>query len=261
MKNILFCLLLFIASATCLKAQLQNPSFEENGQPTLEGWVDYYCDFATSENDASPNGGQWCVKMQPGQTQGCYPGFFYQKLPTVSNGQVFQLEGWAKVDSEGPVVGIYLGRKDPEGTIHLLEGDTTSSENWTMLSVVDTFELEPGDVAVVVINSGLVGGPVGPSLSSYFDDLHLDLVTSIDKIFFDDLKIFPNPVVDSWLNIDLDPKLTPIEETLIFDITGRLVYKSFGYVNSVNVADWNAGIYCLKLKSSKKEVIKKFVIN
>ncbi len=261
MKNILFCLLLVIGSATCMNAQLQNSSFEENGQPTLEGWLDYYCDFATSENDAPPNGGQWCVKMQPGQTQGCYPGYFYQILPTVTNGQVFRLEGRAKVDPQGPVVGIYLGRNDPEGTIHLLEGDTTSSEIWTMLSVVDTFELEPGDVAVVVINSGLVGGPAGPSHSSYFDELHLDLVTSIDEAFFNDVKIFPNPVIDSWLFIDLDPNLTPIDEISIFDVTGRQVYKNIGYVNSVNVADWNAGTYFIKLKSSEKEIVKKIIIN
>ena len=73
----MFTFLLVICHSSLLNAQLQNPSFEENGQATLEGWLDYYCDFATSENDASPNGGQWCVKMQPGQTQGCYPGYFY----------------------------------------------------------------------------------------------------------------------------------------------------------------------------------------
>ncbi len=261
MKNLLFCLLLVIGPAICLNAQLQNPSFEENGQPTLEGWLDYYCDFATSENDAPPNGGQWCVKMQPGQTQGCYPGYFYQFLPDVTNGQVFQLDGWAKVDPQGPVVGIYLGRKDAEGTIHLLEGDTTSSEDWTMLSVIDTFELEPGDDAIVVINSGLVGGPIGPSHSSYFDDLYLGLVTSIDETYFDGLKIYPNPVVDSWLYIDFDPAKIAIDDVSVFDSTGKLVFKHSGYLNSVNVADWNEGIYCLKLKSGKKEVLKKIVKN
>jgi len=248
-------------SMTFANAQLQNPSFEENGQGSLDGWLDYFCDFATSENDASPNGGEWCVKMQPGQTQGCYPGYFYQFVPNVTNGQIFQLDGWAKVDPNGPVVGIYLGRKDAEGTIHLLGGDTTSSETWTMLSVVDTFDLEPGDDAVVVINSGLVGGPVGPSLSSYFDDLHLDLVTSIDDVYFSDLKIFPNPAVNSSVFIELDPIKTPIDEMLIFDALGKLVFRKSGYVNSINVESWSAGVYCLKLKSGEKKIVKKIVVN
>ena len=261
MKKSMLSLLLAIISMTNVEAQLQNPSFEENGQASLEGWLDYYCDYATSENDASPNGGEWCVIMQPGQTQGCYPGYFYQILPDINSGQIFQLEGWAKVAPDGPIVGIYLGRKDAEGTIHLLEGDTTSSENWTMLSVTDTFELQSGDDAVVVINSGLVGGPIGPSHSSYFDDLQLDLVTSIDDVYFEDLKIFPNPVVNSRLFIELDPIKTPVDEMLILDILGKLIFKHSGYVESVNVDDWAAGVYFIKLKSGEREIVQKIVVN
>ena len=260
MKKSILTLLLAIISMTFVEAQLQNPSFEENGQASLEGWLDYFCDFATSENDASPNGGEWCLKMQPGQTQGCFPGYFYQLVPSVTDGQVFRLDGWAKVDPDGPVVGIYLGRKDAEGMIHLLGGDTTSNETWTMLSVTDTFELEPGDDAVVVINSGLVGGPIGPSHSSYFDDLQLDMVTSNEAIYFEKLKIFPNPVTNSRLFIKLDPIKTPVDEILIVDIVGRLVFQHFGYVESVKTDDWSAGIYCLKIKSGEKELVKKLVV-
>ncbi len=261
MKKLVLPFLLMISLSSLLYAQLQNPSFEENGQASLDGWLYYYCDYAGSENDAAPNAGQWCVKMQPGQTQGCYPGYFYQILPTVTNGQVFQLDGWARVDIDGTVVGIYLGKKDAEGAIHLFEGDTTSSENWTLLSVVDTFILEPGDDAVVVINSGLVGGPIGPAHSSYFDDLHLGLMTSIDETYFDELKIFPNPVIDSRLFIELDPIKIPVDDLSIFDITGRLIFKHAGYLKSINVSDWNAGIYCIKLKSGEKEIVKKVVIH
>ena len=260
MKKILLPVLSFLFTFNILNAQLQNPSFEENGQASLEGWLDYYCDYATSENDASPNGGEWCVKMQPGQSQGCFPGFFYQFLPNVSDGQIFQLNGWAKVDENGTLVGIFLGKKDAEGTIHLFEGDTTSSEVWTMLSVTDTFELEPGDDAIVVINSGLVGGPIGPSHSSYFDDLQLDLVTSIDEAYFADLKIFPNPVINSDVFIELDPTKIPIDEMSIFDISGKLVFKRSGYAKSINVSDWSAGIYLLNLKSGGKEIVKKLIV-
>ena len=255
------CIILLACSCSWLYAQLQNPSFEDNGQPSLAGWLNYYCDFATSENDAPPGGGQWCVKMQPGQTQGCYPGYFYQPLPEVTNGQSFQLDGWARVDENGPVVGIYFGRKDMEGTIHLLAGDTTSSESWTMLSVQDTFELQAGDTAIVVINSGLVGGPVGPSHSSYFDELHLGIITSTDETHYDVLKVFPNPVVHSRLYIEADPTRFPIDEVLVFNVAGRLIFKSTHHVNSISVDCWNTGMYFLKIKSGGKELVKKIIIN
>ena len=107
MKKLLLPLLLMISLSGLLHAQVQNPSFEENGEASLDGWMNNLCNYGDSENDAAPNAGEWCVKMQPGQTQGCFPGFFYQALPNVTNGQVFQLNGWAKVDEDGPVVGIY----------------------------------------------------------------------------------------------------------------------------------------------------------
>lgn len=261
MKNIICSFLLVVCCSVRLQAQLQNPSFEQTGQPSLESWLDYLCDYATSENDAPPGGGQWCLKMQPGQTQGCFPGYFYQALPTVTNDQVFQLEGWAKVDVEGTLVGIYLGRKDATGMIHLLGGDTTSSESWMMLSVQDTFELETGDSAVVVINSGLVGGPIGPTHSSYFDDLHLDMVTSIAENYFEDLQLFPNPVAGSHLYIQADSSKNSIDDISVFDVSGKLVFKHPGYVNAVNVSAWSAGIYCIKLRSGAKEIVKKIAIN
>ncbi len=261
MKKLFLSFLLTIMFFGFINAQLQNPSFEENGQPSLDGWLDYYCDFATSENDAPPGGGQWCVKMQPGQTQGCFPGYFYQLLPNVTNDQIFQLEGWAKVDVEGTVVGIFLGRKDAEGTIHLFDGDTTSSESWTMLSVQDTFILEPGDDAVVVINSGLVGGPVGPSHSSYFDELQLDLVTSVNDAYFTDLKIFPNPVVNDEVRIELNSCKIPIDDISVFEVSGKLIFQHTGYLKSINADDWRPGIYCIRLKSGTNQITKKIVVN
>ena len=129
-----------------------------------------------------------------------------------------------------------------------------------MLSVMDTFELAPGDFAVVVINSGIVGGPIGPSHSSYFDDIHLELVTSIDEAYFDELKIFPNPVIGSHLFIELDPLKIPIDDLSVYDIMGKIVFKHTGYLKSINVSDWAAGIYCIKLRSGEKEIVKKIVV-
>ena len=261
MKNLIFTALLFSFILNFSTAQIQNPSFEENGMASLEGWLDYFCQFSSSENQAPPNGGEWCLKMQPGQTQGCFPGYFYQILPNANSEQVYQLNGWAKVDMEGTLVGIFLGRKDAEGTIHLFEGDTTSSETWTMLSVTDTIVLEPGDEAVVVMNSGLVGGPVGASHSSYFDEIELSMTTSNDEAYFKDLIFFPNPITGKYLNINFDGQQERVDEISVFDITGKLVFYRQGFKDKIDVGHFEPGIYCVKLKADGYNIVKKVIVN
>lgn len=77
------------------------------------------------------------------------------------------------------------------------------------------------------------------------------------------LKIFPNPVTDK-LSIKTDDAL---KEISIFDVSGKLVYKTGNDINNMNgdyvidLADFNNGVYFIKIKSDKNEIIKKIVKN
>ncbi len=246
MKAPLLFLISFLLAAN-LPAQVINGSFEQNNQPSLEGWDDV-CNFGTSEMDAAPGSGQYCLKMLPGQTQGCFPGYFYQVLPDVTDGQIVQISGWAKTLAASPTVGIYLGKVQFSGTVFLMEGDTTSSLEWTSLSVQDTFSLEEGESAAVVINSGLVGGPIGPSHASFFDGITINVVNDVEEQPLPQPKVFPNPVTGPVLYLQDFPA---IREVVVYDAVGRMVTAFSTITNEIPVANCPPGWYVLQIQTDR----------
>lgn len=70
--------------------------------------------------------------------------------------------------------------------------------------------------------------------------------------------IFPNPV-EKQLVIETDIK---VEEVEIYDVFGRLQdYKTTGQqgMTSIDVSEFNAGVYFIKIKTDKGEVTKRFI--
>jgi len=122
MKNLFYSLLVIFGSITC-QGQIINGNFENNSNSDLSGW-DWTCN-ASSFNDAPEGGDNWCIQVNGGNTQGCFPGYSYQRIPTITNGQTFVLSAWAYAQASPPV-GIYFGKIN-NGTISLQAGDTTSS--------------------------------------------------------------------------------------------------------------------------------------
>ena len=74
---------LFILYTISSFAQIQNGSFENNGQSTLAEWHSV-CNVSESVNEAAPNAGEWSVGIQPANAQGCLIPYFYQKLRDLS---------------------------------------------------------------------------------------------------------------------------------------------------------------------------------
>src|SRR6185436_7356907 len=101
-KPILFYLSLLISNASF--SQLVNGSFENNSIADLSSW-EWTCD-ADSFNNAPMECGSWCLQVESGNLQGCFPGYAYQKIPSITDGQVFLLSGWAYAEV-APEVGIY----------------------------------------------------------------------------------------------------------------------------------------------------------
>ena len=187
-------ILIIVLSIYCfsLTAQILNGSFENNSGPDLTNWLST-CN-AVSHQIAPVGGGKWSVSVPPGNTQGCYPGFLYQKIPSAITGQPFVLSGWA-YSLTFPTIGIYFGKIN-KGIITLLAGDTTSSTSWKLLKVQSTFNLNSGDTAIVVLSGGFTGGPEYILQSErYFDLIKLEQVSGTkDKPSASSIHIYPNPV-------------------------------------------------------------------
>jgi len=187
MRFILFIFSIFLSFNT-ITGQISNGDFENGLNPDLSNW-EWTC-FAEPDSSTPPGGGNWSIKVWGGNTQGCFPGYTYQTIPSITNGQTFQLTGWAFAQASPPV-SLYLGKIN-SGDITLIAGDTTSSTSWTQLGIQSTFLLELGDTAIVLLNGGLAGGPLQGY--GYFDLIHLQQVTGIN--FLDQnqsLKLFPKP--------------------------------------------------------------------
>jgi hypothetical protein len=186
--KLLWTLLILLGGSVTCRAQVINGSFENESGPDLSGWQ-WTCG-AMSEKGAPDGGGDFCIKVFSGNTQGCWPGYAYQKLPEIKNGQAFVLSGRAYALTSQRV-GLYFG-KISKGEITLFEGDTTSSISWKELSIQSEFLLAAGDTAVVVLWGGLTGGPVQGY--GFFDRIELQPAAGINDIKQETaIRIFPNP--------------------------------------------------------------------
>jgi hypothetical protein len=177
-----------------LEAQLViNASFETDGMPNLEGWVDP-CGFTSFVQEAPPDGGMWSLGVPSGNTQGCFPGYVYQILSDslLEESSSFKLSGWVKNPTD-LTAGIYFGTIDTFDQVELALGDTTTAAEWTFLSASYTFDLLPAQRAVIIMSGGLTGGPVGPGDPAQFDLIRLEGLTSLKEVAQIQIRVFPNP--------------------------------------------------------------------
>ena len=241
MKNILL-LICSIFTFTAF-AQVVNGSFESGSLPDLLGW-EWTCG-AESINNAPPTGGSWCIKVAGGNVKGCFPGYAYQKIPSITNGQTFTLTGWAYTETP-KLIGLYFGTIN-KGVITLQAGDTTTSAAWKPLSVQSTFTLAIGDTAVVVLFGGIAGGPFQGY--GYFDLVNLEELTGLitigqNRIF----NVSPNPFSNQTI---LKSAITLHDASFhIYDVNGQLVKQAHhisGQTYALDRSDLQNGLYFLQV--------------
>ena len=245
MKTKLLLLSLLISSQSF--SQLFNGNFETWSAPDLSYW-EWTCN-AYSFNDAPTGGGDWCIEVEGGNLQGCFPGFAYQKLPTVVSGQAYILSGWAKTVS---LAGIYFGSIN-NGIIDIQAGDTTSSTNWTYLSSSSQFTLGPGDTAVVLLHGGTSTGPI--LVNSYFD-----LITLVEDISAVPRLDHPNPITISpspfTTEAIISTETNLIDANLaVYNLLGEIVmtqHHLFGKSITLHRGNLPEGIYVVELFESGK---------
>ncbi len=243
--------LIFITFTIPILAQVQNPSFEIDGNGSLEGWSNI-CNLGQLAADAAPNGGAWSLGLMPGNTQGCFPSYYYQTFPTVMDGELFLLSAWSK-NLDAMPCGIYFAKVTEQNEIVLLDGDTTSAQIWTPLNIERIVTLEQGDTAAIVLTSGLVGGPAGGQLSCLFDEVYFEKYNSTDELFMNSITVFPNPTNGS-IQLQSENELTQTIHLVIINPMGQIVFKEKCSANEEkNLTALNEGIYFYYLESANKK--------
>lgn len=252
MKQFLLVATLLAFHVDVVQAQIQNGSFENGANADLSNWQ-WTCG-AQSQN-FTPSGPGWCIQVSAGNTQGCFPGYAYQKLPSIVSGQNAILTGWCYRQGS-PYVGIYFGKIN-NGNITLQAGDTTNAANWTQLSIQSSFSLGIGDTAVVVLFGGLTGGPMQGY--GFFDLINLQLITGIaDHGNASQISISPNPANDV-IHVSSVESFCEVDIT---DITGRVVFtRSFSDESFyIDCAEFPEGIYFVSVISNEDYQTKKILI-
>ncbi len=241
---------MFVCLPPVCFSQVLNGSFETDGQPLLDQWS-ISCD-GESFQDAPSAGGTWSLRFQTGNLQGCFPGTGAQIIPEFRNGDIWQVSVWARQDEQKSAqTSFYLKvfhKTDKDGTI--LSVDTTTSNEWTQLTIVDTLVLDEGDSVAIVLDAGGTSGPQQLDSYSYFDLVEAnklgEIVTSVNDFTdfhpknFRLFQNFPNPFNPTTkISYDL-PKDTKVN-LKIYNLSGQEVRTLVNEVQSAGhkSAVWN----------------------
>ena len=248
MRNQIFFIFTVFLSYTTVSGQIVNGDFEDGLNPDLSNW-EWSC-FAEPDSSTPPGGGYWSMKVWGGNTQGCFPGSSYQVIPFITNGQTFQLTGWAFAQTSSPV-GLYLGKIN-SGVITIIAGDTTSSTSWTQLGVQSAFHLELGDTAIVLLNGGLTGGP--SQGYGYFDLINLQPATGINSLELQQsLKLSPNPFNNqTTLRLNQSVRNASITISNSFGQVVRRIENINGHTIVLDRDNLKRGLYVMCLTENKK---------
>jgi len=95
--------------------------------------------------------------------------------------------------------------------------------------------------------------------TSFSEDC-VEFLTISENVIAKNIAIYPNPTND-FLNIKLDE--TTIENVKIYDIKGALLYENNNNINEINInlSDFTAGIYFLKINYPYGETTHKIIKN
>jgi hypothetical protein len=126
-------------------------SFEQGGQPTLEGWRVMNPSLTTLVPEAAPGGGRWSLGLEADWAP--TTGFVTRPIPGIEDGDVLRLSAYVRaVDADGGgSIALAVGPSYELGG--RIGQACTSSTSWTVLSVQDTVVLAPGDTVWVALSS------------------------------------------------------------------------------------------------------------
>ena len=92
---------------------------------------------------------------------------------------------------------------------------------------------------------------------SYFDEVSFSSVAGFQNVFFNSLKLVPNPA-KNWVQISGD--FDAITAVKIFDVQGKLVKEIISFQDQINISDLKVGLYFVQITAANKTTSKKLVV-
>jgi hypothetical protein len=247
--------------ANTVSAQITNGSFEANGTFSLQGW-EWACGEPQPVMDAPNGGGVWSASVQPGQAKGCFPSYLFQRLPNAQNGDIYTVSGWVRCadDNVNICIGAFMGLGTVHsGTFNVEETVGTSETVWNFVSIEDTVEVGAGDTALVILNSGFIGGPISP-LSGLFDEIFVTGPEGIHGFNAPQLGLRYDATGNTLLASVAGQAIRAID---LFDLTGRKLPRAFrsmgGRALFMQTTDLPDGVYIVHVSTEAGECAARFV--
>ncbi|MBK8498543.1 MAG: hypothetical protein IPL52_06915 [Flavobacteriales bacterium] len=239
------------------QAQLLNGSFEASGAPSLVGW-EWTCNPPGQPNEGAPGSGAWCANKGPGETQGCFPSYIYQRLPDLADGAMTTLSGWIRCSDEEPCVGGFISI----GTLNngvITTGAAVGSQLpvWSYVFINQTIALGPGDTAVAVLNGGLIGGPVAAS-PTYFDGITLEIVLGTNEIAAPELAHYRDAA-----SFNIACRNCRMLDLRLLDLTGRAmasIVERNANTYRIGLEGLGTGVYFAAVRTDRGEKAIRFVV-
>jgi len=139
-----------------------NPDFELEDEPSIQGWTTI-CNFVLIENDPENEDG-WCLALESGNYQGCYPGtasqIITELLPSPDVAYIINLSSWAYV-SLGLSVNPVIRLRDISTGLNLSSIPIVDS-TWQHYQLQDTlYNFSASTEIGIVLDAGNLSGPAG----------------------------------------------------------------------------------------------------
>lgn len=132
-----------------------------------------------------------------------------------------------------------------------LDTNTTQENQWEILTWDFSGQTSGIDFTTVVVFFEFVPDLPGDGSTYYYDDIEVGQVLSLSDLELFSVSSFPNPVNNIWNVSSVDE----ISQITIYNILGENLTTFFPHKNtfSLDMSQFNSGIYLMKLVSSKRE--------
>lgn len=229
--RLLYTIALFIGPAMAMSQNLiLNPSFESNGDPYCESWIDGCGNKLSSHCDSMWNCNTRLIMDTPQATNtGDWGVQVYGSIPTsgsvttyitgMSGTLVYQLKFW--MNTTFFLGEAYLGPVE-NGVVVDSNSISDHGEGWQQYTLLDTITTEFNDSIGVVLTAGL--GDFCICIVS-FDQIELTVIDTLgtssnDEVDNSNFHVYPNPFSD---NITIEVPFLDNYQIAISDISGKLI--------------------------------------
>ena len=169
---LLFSLLLYRCSDSVIIPEnennlIPNPSFEENGDSSLAGWLVNMPSLVQFANDTPPNGGNWAITID------VLWGVGNDVISTVKipeGTHVYKFSFWSKFETTAGDAELLFITTDSVYSINRVQ---VNSNDWMNYSVSDTITSNSNDSLMVKLSGGFSN--ISPG-KTYFDICTLELI-------------------------------------------------------------------------------------